>query len=108
MATTKTAARKSVPLTEEDLAAAQGLRHAPHGVRDILKGNGVALSPAPSEAEALHALVALGRTVYQEAVETEGYRRLAEFTAQDEESQRWHASRAARRAQRLGTARSAA
>lgn len=94
----KTAARKSVPVTKDDIAAAQGLRTAPTAVLAVLKDKGVALSPAPSESEALHALVALGRTVYEQAVEEEGYRRLAEFNATDDEAIGWRASRRARAA----------
>lgn len=100
MTNTKTAARKSVPLTAEDIAAAQQLRSAAHGVRAALKGRGVALSPTPSEAEALHALVALGRTVFEQAVEEEGYQRLAAFNATDDEARNWRASRRARAVRR--------
>lgn len=62
---------------------------------------GVALGPAPSAATALHAVVVAGLQAIEERAQEIGYQRLAEFTATDDESRRWRASRRTREARRL-------
>lgn len=69
--------RKSVPVTGADAADLERLRsHATY--REAIKAvAGVELSDHPSEAEALHALIAAGRHAVREQVMATGYAALA-------------------------------
>jgi hypothetical protein len=61
MAATKI--RKSVPLSEDDVAGVESLRADASWQEAAIEVAGVELSGTPSEAEALHALIEVGRTV---------------------------------------------
>lgn len=74
---TVTRVRKSVPLTPEDTSAVELLREDSTYREALAAVSGAELSEHPSEAEALQALVALGRSVLTEQVRATGYAALA-------------------------------
>jgi hypothetical protein len=101
MAATKI--RKSVPLTAADTQSVASLRGDISWQEAALEIAGIELSPDPSEAEALHALVAVGRSVLADRVSEKtmasGYAALAEsYTDEDRDLSRASGRRTARRA----------
>jgi hypothetical protein len=79
--------RKSVPLTRDDTAGVERLRIDIAWREAALEIAGVELSESPSEAEALHALVTVGRSVLSDRAKEKtmaaGYAALAQ--ARDDE-----------------------
>ena len=80
--------RKSVPLTKDDTASVQRLRIDTFWREAALEIAGVELSDSPSEAEALHALVTVGRSVLADHVTERamatGYAALAQAQADED------------------------
>jgi|RhiMetStandDraft_4_1073278.scaffolds.fasta_scaffold206967_2 hypothetical protein len=71
-------ARKSVPITLDDIEDVERLRSEDRLYREALQAvAGVELSDQPSEAEALHALIAAGRWALHQHVMATGYAALA-------------------------------
>jgi hypothetical protein len=70
-------ARKTVPVTAEDTATVEKVRHPGSIERAALVELGVELSANPSEAEVLQALIEAGRIAVQQQVMVTGYAALA-------------------------------
>src|SRR5215510_3238642 len=70
--------RKSVPITPDDIEDLERLRGDDRLYREAVQAvAGVELPDKPSEAEALHALIAAGRWAVQQHVMATGYAALA-------------------------------
>ena len=70
--------RKSVPITPDDIEDLERLRSDDRLYREAVQAvAGVELPDKPSEAEALHALIAAGRWAVQQHVMATGYAALA-------------------------------
>ncbi|HEY9376550.1 MAG TPA: hypothetical protein VIQ02_05580 [Jiangellaceae bacterium] len=78
-----TAVRKSIPIDPADRDVVQRIRTPGSPEHEALRAEGVELSETSSEAEALHALLVVGRRALEESVLEAGYARLA--TAEDDE-----------------------
>lgn len=82
--------RKSVTLTSEDLNDLQLLKAGDSNMTTAFKElTGVMIGARTSEAEVLHALLALGRNLVREREQAIAYQRAAEVDALDPERQRW-------------------
>ncbi|MGW6255400.1 hypothetical protein [Streptomyces sp. NPDC055085] len=90
-----TSTRKSIPITAEDQAAVAKVRQHDSSERSALLAMGVDLSPQPSEAEVIHALLTAGRKAVEEGALAYGYSALAAH--QDSEDIAYHAAMRARR-----------
>lgn len=109
MSATRSTVRKSVPLDENDIKDLTAIRMQGSDEAVALHSlTGIVLGERPSEAEALHALVTLGRQTLADRKTEIGYQKLARFMEDDPESQAWHASRRARARDRQPGASSAA
>jgi hypothetical protein len=91
--------RKSVPVTAEDQHDIERLRGDAAYREAYTAATGHDLPDKPSEAEALHALIEVGRSALKERVLLSGYAALA--AAQDDEDRQLEAARRSRRPLRV-------
>jgi hypothetical protein len=92
------ATRKSVPVERAEYDLVQRLREPGSPEQEAVRAAGVELSERPSEAEALHALLVVGRRALDEQLLEMGYAALA---ASEDEEDRQVRRELRRRAERL-------